>query len=113
MPARPNDPTEFSDALVRIADALTLIGQPALGDRVIEAGDDMQTAGYNSGPPGIEARQRVRGLIEEVENEAAAETVRDELTYALGWLRRVDHFHRELSVKGHLRRQPSRDIRRR
>jgi hypothetical protein len=113
MPARPNDPNEFADALARIAASLASGGQSALGDRVIEAGDDMQTAGYNAGPPGAEARQRVRGLLEDVGNDPAAATIRDELTYALGWLRRVDHFHRELSAKRHLNRQPSRDIYRR
>ena len=85
--------------------------QPELTEQVIGARRELeQMARYEPGRGAANTRRRVREVLEAVAKDDRGAAARPDITYALGWVRRLDDWDREVSAKRHLSRRTSRDI---
>jgi hypothetical protein len=99
---------EFTETLAQVAELLQREGKNALAAAVLRADAQMVRA-YQGGRGADGVRSHVRTILTEVASDPAAEAVRSDLRYAIGWIEKAEEIDQEVSATRHLRRRPSRD----
>jgi hypothetical protein len=100
---------EFSETLAQVAERLAREGNEALAAAVLGASIEM-TRAYQGGRGADGVRSHVRTFLRDIASDPAADAVRGELHYAIGWIEKAERIDKEVSAKRHLDRRASRDL---